>query len=54
MNLDAVVRLEAEVKRLAEQDQKRQAELDEMVKAKAVRTRSIRTGWRPSSRWWRS
>ena len=31
---DFVVRLEAEVKRLAEQDQKRQVELDELVKAK--------------------
>ena len=36
MDPDAVVRLEAEVKRLAEQDQKRQAELDELVKAKAA------------------
>ena len=31
---DVIVRLEAEVKRLAEQDQKCQAELDELVKAK--------------------
>ena len=36
MDLDVVVRLKAEVKRLVEQDQKRQAELDEQEKAKEV------------------
>ena len=33
---DAIARLEAEVKRLAEQDKKRQAELDDLAKARAA------------------
>ena len=33
---DLAQRLQVEVKRLAEMDQKRQAELDELVKAKAA------------------